>query len=241
LAFEDAGLFLLTVKRGTPREIFVLADAGPHGYLSIAAHAHADALSFTLSVGGKPFLVDPGTFAYHTDEHWREYFRSTRAHNTVVVDDLDQSVQAGPFLWTKQARTTVKNWAVTDSGGTLTAAHDGYARIGVTHQRNLELRGNAITINDTLKGSGTHQVMLCFHTAPECRVEQISSSVLIISREDIRVRLNLPDILQIALARGEENAGWYSPRFGVKQETCSILARMNGTLPVSLTTTLEIT
>jgi hypothetical protein len=135
----------------------------------------------------------------------------------------------------------VKNWAVTDSGGTLTAAHDGYARIGVTHQRNLELRGNAITINDTLKGSGTHQVMLCFHTAPECRVEQISSSVLIISREDIRVRLNLPDILQIALARGEENAGWYSPRFGVKQETCSILARMNGTLPVSLTTTLEIT
>ena len=43
-----------------------MADAGPLGYQTIAAHGHADALSFTLSVGGMEFLVDPGTYAYHT-------------------------------------------------------------------------------------------------------------------------------------------------------------------------------
>ena len=49
---------------------------------SIAAHGHADALSFTLSVGGREFLIDPGTYAYHTQERWRQYFRGTAAHNT---------------------------------------------------------------------------------------------------------------------------------------------------------------
>ena len=79
----------------------------PLGYLSIAAHGHADALSFTLSVGGNEILIDPGTFAYHTQKRWREYFRGTSAHNTLRVDGADQSVPGGNFLWTQHSQTRV--------------------------------------------------------------------------------------------------------------------------------------
>lgn len=49
--------------RGTPNEVLVLANAGSLGHPSSAGHA--DALSFTLSVGGQAVITDPGTFTYH--------------------------------------------------------------------------------------------------------------------------------------------------------------------------------
>ena len=239
-AFEDAGLYLLTNRRGTSREVFVLADAGPHGYLSIAAHAHADALSFTLSAGGKPILIDPGTYVYHADERWRTYFRGTRAHNTVTIDDQDQSVQAGTFLWTKRARATVQRWEAGEAGAALTASHDGYGRLGVIHRRSFKLRDDTLVITDTLSGTGSHRAALCFHAAPECRVEQTAPSAVGIERDGVRVRLALDGSLQVRLARGEPQAGWYSPLFGVKEPTCTVLAEWSGPLPAAFTVTAEI-
>src|SRR5206468_507056 len=80
------GYYILGADFDTPNEIRAVVDAGPLGYTAIAAHGHADALSFTLSVGGSEFLIDPGTCAYHTQERWRQYFRGTAAHNTLRVD-----------------------------------------------------------------------------------------------------------------------------------------------------------
>ena len=104
MQFCESGYYLLGAAFETPDEIRLLVDSGPLGYLSLAAHGHADALSFILNVGDREILVDPGTYAYHTEPEWRSYFRSTRAHNTVSIDGEDQSVQAGNFMWTHHAR-----------------------------------------------------------------------------------------------------------------------------------------
>jgi len=216
---EDAGLFVL--RHGN---IAVLADAGPHGYLSIAAHAHADALAFTLTVAGQPIFVDSGTYDYFRSEKDRRYFRSTRAHNTVVVDGLDQSTQAGPFLWSRQARTTVESW----DGKTLVASHNGYR--GITHRRRFALRGNVLEITDSLEGRGEHETELWFHLAPECAFDR---NALVVTRDNVRMRMGLP-------VKAETTEGWYSPRFGVKKECVAIVARWRGPLPVTLTTVLEI-
>src|SRR5256885_3389736 len=93
-AFPDGGYYILGCDFETPEEIRLVADAGPLGYRSIAAHGHADALAFTLSLGGLEFLIDPGTYAYHGGGEWRAYFRGTAAHNTLRIDGVDQS-QAG--------------------------------------------------------------------------------------------------------------------------------------------------
>src|SRR6185436_10251070 len=102
--FAESGYYLLGGGFDTPDEVRLLVDCGALGYLSLAAHGHADALSFTLNIGDREILVDPGTYAYHTEPEWRRYFRGTLAHNTVTVDDQDQSVQAGNFMWTDHAR-----------------------------------------------------------------------------------------------------------------------------------------
>ncbi|HXN15517.1 MAG TPA: heparinase II/III family protein, partial [Usitatibacter sp.] len=74
-AFPLGGYYILGCDYETEAEIRAVADAGALGYQSIAAHGHADTLAFTLSVGGEEFLVDPGTYAYHTERAWRSYFR----------------------------------------------------------------------------------------------------------------------------------------------------------------------
>ena len=84
-------------------EIWCRCDGGPHGYLSIAAHAHADALSVEVRYGGVDVLADPGTYCYHGEPAWRSYFRSTIAHNTVELDGQSQSGDGGPFLWLRHA------------------------------------------------------------------------------------------------------------------------------------------
>lgn len=96
----------MTILRG-PAGIWCRCDGGPHGFLSIAAHGHADALSVEVRHDGVDLLADPGTFCYHGQPEWRQYFRSTLGHNTLQVDGADQSVSGGPFLWTRHARSRV--------------------------------------------------------------------------------------------------------------------------------------
>ena len=109
-SFPDAGYYVLGTDFETEHEIRIVADAGPLGYLSIAAHGHADALAFTLAVAGHTLLVDPGTYVYSREKVWREYFRGTSAHNTVRVDGVDQSVSGGSFLWMSHAHATCERF-----------------------------------------------------------------------------------------------------------------------------------
>ena len=126
----DGGLVILRAGRRR-----VLVDVGPLGYLSIAAHGHADALAVGLAVDGHDLVGDPGTGSYFAHPDWRTAHRSTRAHATVAVDDLDQSVMGGPFLWTEHAAVRVH--AVDLAEGRVDAEHDGYRRLPtpVTHRR----------------------------------------------------------------------------------------------------------
>src|SRR5205807_109662 len=114
-AFPDGGYYILGCDFETPEEIRLVADAGPLGYRSIAAHGHADALAFTLSLGGLEFLIDPGTYAYHGGGEWRAYFRGTAAHNTLRIDGVDQSQAGGDFMWVKQARARCDRWESSDA------------------------------------------------------------------------------------------------------------------------------
>src|SRR5262249_20365766 len=95
--FPQGGYYILGSDFETRDEVRIVADAGPLGYLSIAAHGHADALSFTLSAGGLPILVDPGTYAYHTDRQWRGYFFRPPPPNPLRRRRAGQTIPAGKF------------------------------------------------------------------------------------------------------------------------------------------------
>ena len=219
-AFPEGGYFVLGEDFETPREVRLVADAGPLGYLAIAAHGHADALAFTLSVGGQPILVDPGTFSYSTTP-WRHYFRGTAAHNTVVVDDRDQSEFGGSFLWLEHANAVVEAFYASGDDQTLSAHHDGYRRLPdpVRHRRTWRyMAGIAnLSITDELACSGAHTVALYWHFAPECTVV-IEGRSLIASRGDQGVTLTCPAGLEPMLVTGRDEPplGWFSREFDVK-------------------------
>jgi hypothetical protein len=226
-AFPEGGYFILGEDFETPREVRVVADAGPLGYLAIAAHGHADALAFTLSVGGMPILVDPGTFSYSAMP-WRRYFRSTAAHNTVVVDDRNQSQFAGSFLWLRHANAMVEAFYASGDDQTLVAHHEGYRRLSdpVRHRRTWRYTAGlaSLSITDELACAGAHSVGIHWHFAPECSVE-IDGKRVIAHRGEVRVTLSCPEGLTPTLVTGRERPplGWFSERVDVKVPTTTVV------------------
>jgi len=219
-AFPEGGYFILGDDFETPREVRVVADAGPLGYLTIAAHGHADALAFSMSVGGMPILVDPGTFSYSAMP-WRRYFRGTAAHNTVVVDGRNQSEFGGSFLWLEHANAVVEAFYASGDEQILTAHHDGYRRLPdpVGHRRTWRYAAGAarLSITDELACSGAHSVGIHWHFAPEC-VVMIDGNSVIAQRDHVRITMTCPGGLAPTLVSGREESplGWYSTGFDRK-------------------------
>jgi hypothetical protein len=227
--FPDGGYYFLGDRFDEPEEIRLLVDAGPLGYLSIAAHGHADCLSLLLSVAGKELLVDPGTYCYHTQREWRDYFRGTSAHNTVRIDGMDQSQIAGAFLWAEKAKSEVEALRCSSTIDSLRAKHFGYSRLAdpVTHVREVIFDKTTRTIDvvDEIRCNGAHRVERFWHFSEHCAVELAGGRVT--ARNDT-VRLTMDTVesdAQGRLLRGETNpiGGWISRRFGQKEPTATVV------------------
>ncbi|MET8565641.1 alginate lyase family protein [Streptomyces flaveolus] len=222
--FPDAGM---TILRG-PGGIWCRCDGGPHGFLSIAAHAHADALSVEVRHDGVDVLADPGTYCYHGQPEWRQYFRSTLGHNTLQLDGGDQSVSGGPFLWTRHARTRVL--AVDTSGegaARWCAEHDGYRPSA--HHRRVELTAaeQEVRVVDEVRGP-RRAVRLAFHLGPAITADLVGNRARLTwtrDGEDRSAVLVLPGELSWRAHRGETGPplGWYSAGFGRKEPATTLV------------------
>ena len=172
--FADAGTTLLRTTGRRYPEIWCRCDGGPHGYLSIAAHAHADALSVEVRYGGVDVLADPGTYCYHGEPAWRSYFRSTIAHNTVELDGRSQSSEGGPFLWLRHANAREIDVQDIGDAAEWTAEHDGYLSLDppARHRRcvRLDRASRSVDIVDEISGGG-HDVRVPFHLGPDVDAE----------------------------------------------------------------------
>jgi hypothetical protein len=228
--FNQGGYFVLGGDFESQHEVRIVADIAPLGYLSIAAHGHADALAFALSAGGKPLLIDPGTYAYHTEKKWRDYFRGTAAHNTLQIDGVDQSVSGGNFMWTRHARARCETFEQSRGGAStrLVGSHDGYARLsqGVRHRREwlYERQSRCLRVTDSLEGLGQHMVAAHWHFDEACAVSMHDGFVEA-AREGVLLRLHWPAGLSARIACGEESPplGWVSRVFDDKQPTKTLL------------------
>jgi hypothetical protein len=238
LQFPVGGYYLLGRDWGTPREIKAVLDCAPLGYLSIAAHGHADSLSMVVSAGGEELLIDPGTYAYHTQKKWRDYFRSTAAHNTVRVDGLDQSVIGGNFMWLHKAKSTLTKYLAHEDGQVFEGAHDGYCRLGdpVIHRRKIEFNAerSLFVITDSLVCKGKHQIEILWHIGEKCSVVVDDGKVTVTSGSD-NVHMTIAALgLHPVLKRADEQepSGWISRTFDHKQPTTTLCyaTAINGTV-----------
>ncbi len=245
--FADAGTAVLRTTGEREPEIWCRCDGGPHGYLSIAAHAHADALSIEVRYGGVDVLADPGTYCYHGEPEWRAYFRSTIAHNTVELDRRNQSKEGGPFLWLRHAKATEID--VRDIGDAVEwiAEHDGYValRPPARHRRTVRLdrASRTVDITDEISG-GSHDLRLAFHLGPCINAELAGAFAVLGWSGDSgpgEARLELAQGLRWSLHRGESDPilGWYSQGLGRRTPSTTLLGTGRCRSGMVLTTRLE--
>jgi hypothetical protein len=242
----DAGVALLRTGNDHSPEIWCRCDGGPHGFLSIAAHAHADALSVEVRHDGVDVLADPGTYCYHGEPAWRSYFRSTLAHNTVELDGQNQSAEGGPFLWLRHA--AAREVEVHDDGDAVswTAEHDGYTALQppARHRRSVRLDRAARGIEIVDEIDSGHDVRLTFHCGPDVAAELDGACATLrwpAKAGTAAARLSLPGELRWGLHRGETDPilGWYSSGLGRRTPAYTLIG--SGPLPVNtpLTTRLD--
>ncbi|MDL2357389.1 MAG: alginate lyase family protein, partial [Pseudomonadota bacterium] len=227
-AFPDGGYLLFGARFGQPREILGMLDCGPLGYLGIAAHGHADALAVTLSIGGEPCLVDPGTYSYWQQPRWRDYFRGTAAHNTVRVDGLDQSVSGGRFMWLRHAGARIERMPQAPGAFDFCGSHDGYLRLPdpVRHRRSVrfDAAGATLLVRDELAARKAHRLEQFWHFAPGL-VAELDGAGLRVRGRAFSLQLQVSGAqLQLELLHGADDPplGWYSPAYEAKQP-CHVL------------------
>jgi len=156
----------------------LIADVGPIGPDYLPGHAHADTLSFELSLHGRRVIVNSGISTYEADgERLRQ--RGTAAHNTVVVDGADSSEVWSSFRVARRARPFDVHWG-RDSDGILwlRAAHDGYRRLPgrVIHFREWRLTPAGLSIVDRLQGR-PRRAEARFHLHPSASLGDIGVDV----------------------------------------------------------------
>lgn len=234
IAFRDSGIFLLQYGGNeAENKISVFYDCGKLGFKSIAAHGHADALSFTLKAFGHDIFIDPGTYDYFSFPKWRQYFRSTRAHNTLMVDSKEQSVMTGPFMWGSKANCKCIHWEPSKKGGVVVGEHDGYIRLAdpVTHRRTLTLDGEhcKLEIIDEISAKDSHEVTLFFHLSEYCDLDNIEQNRCFISLDSQCIVLSIDSQLTLSSLQSctEPIGGWLSKAYHQKTPCVTIIATGN--------------
>jgi len=225
--FDRGGYYVLSSPNKTKAK--VIFDCGPLGLGSISAHGHADSLSFLLSAYDRSYFIDPGTYIYIADNPYRDYFRSTQAHNTLVIDGKNQSEIGGAFLWTHKANSFVDDWVSNEHYDKVTGWHDGYHRLQdpVTHRRGIELdkEKEIIAIDDYLGMKTTHKIEQYFHLDPKCHVEKINSNTWRIANGGKKIELIVDNKLNCRVYIGSKDpiCGWFSNAYDQKWPTNSFV------------------
>ena len=163
-------------------ENYIICDAGPIGPDYIPGHAHADMFTYELSLKGCRVIVDTGNFDY-LESPARSLSRSTRAHNTVEIDGLDQCDMWGAFRVGRRASPIDVQFEAKPLGFRLSASHKGYDRppIRAIHKRTFEVSHPfQIRIADEVSAANTVNVRTYIHLTPECSIIQFGEHEAIV-------------------------------------------------------------
>lgn len=245
-SFPNGGYYILGDGFGSSDEVRCIVDCGPIGYLSIAAHGHADALALCLSVGGLEILIDPGTYSYHGPNRWRQYFRGTSAHNTVRVDGEDQSVSGGRFMWIHKADAQAINIEFASDRDVFEGYHDGYRRLDdpVIHRRSIVFHkvDRMVMIQDTISCTKAHRVERFWHFHEDCRVELVGRK-LRVENKGCRVEMMTAETdSKMTMYRGDEvlPQGWVSRSYDDKIPAVTVVMENRVQQTTSLGTEIRV-
>jgi uncharacterized heparinase superfamily protein len=156
---------IVTVRAGGVRAVM---RAGPHGPDYLLGHAHADLLSFDLSIGDRRVVTDTGTALYDPGPV-RQHLRSTTAHNTLQIDGVEQIEAWGSFRVGRRGRARVRALGVSEGWRWIWASADSFAwlRGRPEHHRMLAVSERGALVLDAVTGNGRHEIASRLHLHPD--------------------------------------------------------------------------
>ena len=216
-AFPQGGFYIM--RSGI---LYMIIDGVPISSETPLGHQHNSKLSFELYAYDKTFLIDPGSYVYTPFLDWRDKFRSTAYHNTIVVDGEEQNRFATWSSLKPDAAVKINKWEVAEGHHFFDGEHSGYKRLKnpIIHRRQIffnKAQGYWMMKKIYWGGEGIHQLDLCFHFSP-LKVELASGFPLV-----ARTKTEGANLVIIPLdAEGvsaEIEECWISYRYGVKEKS----------------------
>ena len=206
------------VRARTPTA-YLVCDCAAVGADYLPGHAHADALSFELSIGGRRVLVNSGTSQYGADAE-RQRQRGTAAHNTVVVDGEDSSEIWAGFRVARRANVKIRAVTATSSAVIIAASHDGYRRLPGRneHRRRWILEEHSLRIQDEISGSFATGAAY-FHIHPDVDARPHGKREVLLACAGQTWRMVFEGARSIEL-----RSGTWHPQFGVSVPNRCIVA-----------------
>jgi uncharacterized heparinase superfamily protein len=194
--------------RAARNDAVLITDAAPIGPTYLPGHAHADTLSFELSIREERLIVNGGVSTYAPGPE-RSAERATAAHSTVEIDGENSSEVWGSFRVGRAARPFDVRCRDAGAEITISAAHDGYRwRPGrPVHRREWKLSERSVTIVDMIEGvtkSATARFHLC--SGVGSRGDGLTGVLFMRSGREITWRSSAPTKVR--------PSNW-RPRFGV--------------------------
>jgi len=219
-AFPTAGWYVARNDKN-----YMIISCGPNGQNGNGGHCHNDKLSFELCIDGKDVIVDPGTYVYTPKPGWRNEFRSTGYHNTVMIDGQEQNRfgEKNLFQVEDDAITKCLKWEVSDEIDLFIGEHYGYRRFShpVIHEREIRShkKDKKWEIIDRFRGEGEHGLEWNLILSPE---------------------------FERNLSVGSDRLQWcreptsYSSEYGMITRTEKLTAKLRVTIPVEVKFYIEI-
>lgn len=212
----------------------LLIDIAEVGATYQPGHAHADTFSFELSAGKQRIFVNSGTSCY-AESQQRLQERSTSAHNTLVVNDLNSSEIWKSFRVARRAKVRYVDIKESKEKVFVRACHDGYYHLNkIDHVRTWIMNDNELVVEDQVTGCGNHKISINFHIHPDIRIVQESDQKVSFYDQSSKciVWLQADHSLQI-------RDSTYHPEFNLSIANKKIIIESFQLLPAVFKTTIQ--
>ena len=205
----DAGYY---GYRGSEGE-YIIFDAGPIGPDYNPGHSHGDMFSYEVTWNYHKMVVDTGNFDYEPGL-MRFHCRSTKAHNTVQINEENQCAFWGTFRVGKRIQPEDVKYAEKENGFHLEATHSGYRRFPerAVHRRLVDFHaGNPLRIQDWIQAEKSVHAVSRIHFHPDCKCLDITARQLVIRNANVDCIIEWD---RESSARLEDS--FYCPEFNTK-------------------------
>lgn len=223
--WQEAGFYIMR----DDNDGYAFINCGPVGTGGKGGHAHNDKLALTLQLQGKDIFVDPGIYTYTASEHFRNAYRSVKAHNTLSLSGEEQNRWGIANTWwgvLEETKCECVQWTTSEQKDVFSGRHYAYERLEnkTIHQRTIEWDKSSqnIEVIDELKSrtDDTPEAECGFMLHPECVTTYYSEKIVKIKRGDLELTLETEN------GKWDYEPAWYSPEYGQKTYTQRLVAKL---------------